>query len=203
MNEMDRHRQVRGGNLTPAASRVLDCASDLFYREGIRAVGVEAIAEAAGVTKKTLYDRFGSKEELVASYLSLRDRRWREFLTGYVDHHATTPRERILAVFDALGQWMTDENPRGCGFVNAHVELTDQAHPGRRVIEDQKQWFLRYLTDLCIRAGLQQPEETAGRLLLIHEGATVTESMHSTEHSVIKARNIADSIVGVALANTD
>ncbi|WP_084792387.1 TetR/AcrR family transcriptional regulator [Actinopolyspora mortivallis] len=202
MSPTDRSNAIDEESLTPAAAKVLECASDLFYREGIRAVGVEAIAEAAGVTKKTLYDRFGSKEELVAAYLRVRDRRWRDFLTRYVDSHAVTPQERILVVFDALESWMAGEDPRGCGFVNAHVELTDETHPGRAVITSQKQWFLNYLNELCTQAGLHNSGDAAGRLLLIHEGATVTNSMNSVENSANKAKDLAATIVRDELTST-
>src|SRR5918995_1572779 len=70
---------------TPAADRILRAASKMFYREGIRAVGVDAIAAEADVTKKTLYDKFGSKDELIAAYLRARDERWRSWLLGVVE----------------------------------------------------------------------------------------------------------------------
>ena len=101
--------------LTEAGTRLLDAASDLFYLRGVRAVGVDLIAETAGTTKKTLYDRFGSKDALVALYLLRRAHRWREHLltrladagvtdTDLADSHR---RERVvLLVFDALQTWM-------------------------------------------------------------------------------------------------
>src|SRR5919106_2817921 len=70
---------------TPAADRILRAASEMFYREGIRAVGVDAIAAEADVTKKTLYEKFGSKDRLVAAYLRARDERWRSWLVGVVE----------------------------------------------------------------------------------------------------------------------
>ena len=85
---------------TVAGERVLDAASDLFYRHGIRAVGVDLVAEVAGTTKKTLYDRFGSKDELVARYLRRRALRWEAFLSARLRESAGP--DRALAVFDAL-----------------------------------------------------------------------------------------------------
>src|ERR1044072_3402306 len=87
--------------LTPAARRVLDAAAELFYGQGINAVGVDLIARHAGVTKKTLYERFGSKEALVAAYLRERDERWRAWLTAEVDQFPRQdPAARVLATFD-------------------------------------------------------------------------------------------------------
>src|SRR5690349_24992420 len=107
--------------MTPAARRALTAAGRLFYERGIHAVGVDLIAAEAGVTKKTLYDRFGSKEQIVVEYLADRDERWREFLFDRLDA-VTEPVARVLAVFDASRDWAAEHSPRGCGMVNAHAE---------------------------------------------------------------------------------
>jgi AcrR family transcriptional regulator len=107
--------------LTPAGLRVLDAATELFYRRGIHAVGVELIAERAGVTKKTLYDRFGSKDALVAQYLRRRGGRWQRFLLDRLDQRPHGA-DRALAVFDAAAEWHA-RSQRGCAFVNAYAEL--------------------------------------------------------------------------------
>ena len=185
---------------TPAAKRILDAASRLFYWEGIRAVGVDAIAAEAQVTKKTIYDRFGSKAALVTTYLRQRDDRWRERLTRALDevpHH--DPRQQLLTTFDALGDWMREENPRGCGFVNAYAELSDPGHPGRQAIIDQKRWLLELLTGLASKAGVPQPERVAEQLLILHEGATVTNSIRVTENAAAAAKELAASIIDAQL----
>ncbi|UXI81004.1 TetR/AcrR family transcriptional regulator, partial [Streptomyces vinaceusdrappus] len=79
MGSEEEPRRVR---MTPGARRVLEAAERLFYEHGIHAVGVDLIAAEAGVTKKTLYDRFGSKEQIVVEYLAGRDERWRALLAG-------------------------------------------------------------------------------------------------------------------------
>ncbi|MGH3095363.1 MAG: TetR/AcrR family transcriptional regulator [Streptosporangiales bacterium] len=185
---------------TPAAERVLTAASELFYRQGLGAVGVETIAEAAGVTKKTLYDRFGSKAQLVAAYLSARDRRWRDHLVGYVDAHGANADGRLLAVFDALGEWMRAENSRGCAFVHAYAELTDPDHPGRRVTEDQKRWLVEYLTRLARDAGVPDPGQAAAQMFLLHEGATVAYGMGVDVDAAATARAAAVGLLGRQLS---
>ncbi|MDX3231019.1 helix-turn-helix domain-containing protein [Streptomyces sp. ME19-01-6] len=175
--------------LTPAARRVLDAAAELFYGQGINAVGVDLIAKHAGVTKKTLYDRFGSKEALIAAYLRERDERWRAWLTSEVDK--SPPADRILATFDALAAWMRRENSRGCGFVNAAAELPDPGHPARQVIADQKRWLRGYLRQLCEEAGVAGPDELADELLLLHEGATVLYSLSVVAAPVEISRRLA------------
>ncbi|MFC7306633.1 TetR/AcrR family transcriptional regulator [Streptomyces monticola] len=178
-----------GEALTPGARKILDAASELFYGRGINAVGVDLIAQRAGVTKKTLYDRFGSKEALVAAYLRERDERWRTLLTERSARG--TGAERILATFDALGEWMRRENPRGCGFVNAAAELADAGHPGRAVIAGQKRWMRGYLGELCELTGAGDPGRLADELLLLHEGATVLNGLDVVREAAGVAREMA------------
>lgn len=181
--------------LTPAGRRVLDAAGDLFYREGIHAVGVDALAAAAGVTKKTLYDRFGSKDRLVATYLRARDERWRAWLTGDVTAHARTPRARLLRTFDALEGWMRRVGPRGCAFVNALAELPDPDHPARAVIADQKRWLRDYLTELAADTDAADPHGLAEQLLLLHEGATVARATGIPGDPIARAKEAAATLL--------
>src|SRR5690349_11209004 len=92
--------------LTPAARRILDAATELFYGRGINSVGVELVAERAGTTKKTVYDRFGSKEGLVVAYLEARARRWQTHVTDQVEQVRGTTTDRVVAVIDALESWL-------------------------------------------------------------------------------------------------
>ncbi len=180
------------GGLTPAARKILDAAAELFYARGITAVGVDLIAREAGVTKKTLYDRFGSKEALVEAYLRERDERWRRWLTEQVESgDAGTAHERVLRTFDALGLWMRRENPRGCGFVNAAAELPDPEHPGRKVISEQKRWLRGCLRELAAQAGARDADQLADELVLLHEGATVLNGLRVVADPVAAARSLA------------
>ena len=190
-------QQVPGtdGPLTPAAQRVLDAASRLFYAEGIRAVGVEMIASTAGVTKKTLYDRFGSKDELVARYLRARDQRWRGWLTTFVTEHAATPQDRLLTTFDALDAWLKREEPRGCGFLNACAEFPDAGHPARVAVLEQKQWLLGYLTKLAKEANLRRPKQLGRQLAVLHEGAAAAHGLGVVGDPAYEARAIAAVLI--------
>jgi AcrR family transcriptional regulator len=161
--------------LTPAGRRILDVAADLFYRQGIHAVGVEAIASGAYVTKKTLYACFGSKDQLVAAYLTERDGRWREWLTEWVDRQHSAA-DKLLGTFDALGAWMRSPEFRGCGFVNAFAELPSADHPGHAVVLHQKQWMLDYFGQLARDADAADPEDLARTMMLLYEGVTVAAS---------------------------
>ncbi|SDX77236.1 DNA-binding transcriptional regulator, AcrR family [Amycolatopsis xylanica] len=182
--------------LTPAAEKVLDVAGRLFYENGIHAVGVQLIAQRAGVTKKTLYARFGSKDKLVEQCLARRDERWREHVAKTLDRNPRDPPiRRLLRVFDALDAWMALENHRGCGFVNAHAELPDGAHPGRHVIGANKIWMLTCLRSLAGEAGARDPRRLAYSLLILMEGATVTASLGVVPGAVAHAKTVAKVLI--------
>ncbi|GAA0611199.1 TetR/AcrR family transcriptional regulator [Kribbella sandramycini] len=183
--------------LTPAGERILAAAATMFYEQGIRTVGVDAIAEAADVTKKTLYDRFGSKDRLIAAYLEHRSRVWHAFLDAQLEVRAPkTPVELILALFAALTDWVT-ESRQGCGFINASVELAAPDHPAMPVIVGQKQWMRAEFEAQARLAGLDDPGELADRLLLLHEGALVSFRVAAMPHAPeVAARAAADLLAG-------
>ena len=162
---------------TPGAERLLAAASDLFYREGIHAVGVDTIAAAAGVTKKTLYDRFGSKEALAVAYLRGRDARWREYLDqelALVPHGSV---ERILAVFDLSARWALTTSDKGCSAINARAETSDVTHPVAAEAMRQKKWMRDVFADLCRDAAVADADRVADILMLLYEGGLVTVGM--------------------------
>ena len=179
----------------PAADRILRAASEMFYREGIRAVGVEAIAAKADVTKKSLYDNFGSKDALVAAYLRARDEHWRARLQDVVERQGGTAGDRLLSTFNALEGWIEEENFRGCGFVNAAAELPHDGHPARAVVLDQKSWLRGYLADLAAEGGAADPESLAEQLVILHEGANVASSLNTSKDAAQKAKEVASILV--------
>ena len=183
--------------LTPGARRVLDAASDLFYERGIHAVGVDTIAEAAEVTKKTLYDRFGSKETLVVAYLQHRDARWREHLAAHLALVPDPGPDRVLAVFDAAISWSGENGRKGCSAINARAEIGDghDGHPVFPEIARQKLWLLDLFTELCREAGVIDPSDMAKRMMLLHEGALVTVGMETFAHPVEVARDVARALL--------
>ncbi|MFI8998975.1 TetR/AcrR family transcriptional regulator [Streptomyces sp. NPDC053542] len=181
-------------HLTPASVKILETASRLFYEQGIRAVGVELIAEEAGVTKKTLYDRFGSKEGLIVAYLRARDGLWRSTLVKHVNGFDGPPDQKLLATFGALREWIRERNPRGCAFVNASVELPDD-HPGREVAREQKAWLLAFMKDLATEARIADPEVLADQLLILHEGTCIADLMQSMDQAVDRAEQVAAVLI--------
>jgi AcrR family transcriptional regulator len=175
--------------LTPAGERLLDAAAELFYRRGIRAVGVDLIAEVAGTTKKTLYDRFGSKDALVALYLRRRAQRWQSFVREYVER-VPPGRGRALAVFDALEEWLADQD-RGCAFVNANAEIGGTGHPGESVIRAEKAAMRALFTELVDGA-----DDLGAQLHLLYEGANVAVTAGGQADGVVQARRAAARLLG-------
>lgn len=185
--------------LTPGARRILDVASELFYAHGIHAVGVDTIAAESGVTKRTLYDRFGSKDALVAAYLAARDERWRARVTAAVEAE-NEPVRRALAPFAVLAKWVAEAPSRGCAFVNAFAELDDPDHPGRAVIEDEKRWLRALFAAELARAGVADPDALALQLLVLHEGALVTHAVAAAPGAPAAAEGAARLLVAAALS---
>ena len=181
---------------TPKARAVLDAASELFYARGIHAVGVDTIAAAAGVTKKTLYDRFGSKDRLVAEYLAARDHAWREHLDGRLAAAGSDPRERLRAVLEAAAAWAADRGGHGCAMVNAHAEIDDPAHPAYAVIVGQKAWMLDLFVGLATEAGVADPRAVGEQLMLLHEGAVVLAGMGAGRAPFDNAASAARALAG-------
>ena len=181
--------------LTPKARAVLAAASELFYEHGIHAVGVDAVAARAGVTKKTLYDRFGSKERLVVEYLSARDRQWRAHLDRHLDAAGASPRERLLAVFEAADAWARAHSSKGCSMINAHAEISDPTHPAYEVIVGQKRWMLALFTDLATAADVADPDSVGRQIMLLHEGALVTAGMGVMDGAFDRAGELAVALL--------
>ena len=157
----------------PPRERVLAVARAQFYRHGIRAVGVEAIAEAAGTNKMTLYRHFSSKDELVAEYLRClaaeKDAVWSKLEA----QHPGDARGQLLGWLEEAARNVSDPKSRGCALANAAVELPEKDHPARCVIEQCKQTSRDKLVTLCRRAQIAQPELLADQLFMLLEGAFV------------------------------
>jgi AcrR family transcriptional regulator len=154
--------------------RILAAAGDLFYRHGIRAVGVEAIAEAAGTNKMTLYRHFSSKDELVAEYLRQSAKEADACWDQLQKLHPGDGRAQLAAWFREIADHVADTDERGCALANAAIELPDKSHPARRVIEEYKLAVRMRLVALARAGGLSDPEMLADELYLLLEGARVS-----------------------------
>lgn len=174
---------------------MLRAASELFYKEGFRAVGVDTIVERAGISKMTLYKHFSSKDELSAAYLRSRDEGVRRLVEARVAELATEPLERLLAIFDAFAEQVERDDFRGCHLINALVELTDRDHPARRVAVEQNERWRAYVLELARATGLDRADELAGQLFLLLEGALVTAVMERSSEPMRRARGAAELLL--------
>lgn len=181
--------------LTPAARRILAAASELYYDRGITSVGMDLVAEQAGTTKKTIYDRFGSKDGLVVAYLEARARRWQDHVETHLAGSPETGAERVLAVIDALESWLA-AGTRGCGFVNAYAELSTQSAEATRVVRSEKAWIRGLYATLLAGSGVASPDALGRRLALVHEGAIVQLTAGASAEALDDARVAMRSLLG-------
>jgi len=158
----------------PPRDRILAVAADLFYRHGIKAVGVDSIAEAAGTNKMTLYRHFDSKDELVAEYLRCLAGKSTATWDRLAAAHPGNPRAQLRAWLKEMAANVGSGDQRGCALANAAVEIPQKDHPARKVIEAFKTAQRARIVDLCAAAELAEPDMLADELFLLLEGARVT-----------------------------
>ena len=173
-----------------AQRRILDASDELFYENGIRAVGMDAIRDASGVSLKRLYRLYPAKDRLAEAMLR---RRADAFHEAVVAHAAGggSPREQILAVFDFLHDWFSEPDFRGCPFINAFGE----AHRGGVLdsVADQKRDLERVLDDLVAAAG--GPKTLSRQLLILANGAMVTAAILDSPDAALQAKDAARALL--------
>jgi AcrR family transcriptional regulator len=180
-----------------ARERLLDAANELFYAEGVQTVGIDRVIEKAGVAKATLYNTFGSKEELVKAYLESRHAGTTARLHAAVDRESD-PRARLLAVFDAQAEFFTQPGFRGCAFSSA----TAEAPPGgliEQAADDYRADIRGLFADLAADAGAPQPDDLARKLQLLYDGAGMSARMDRDPSIALAARTAAETLIDDAL----
>jgi AcrR family transcriptional regulator len=174
------HALLQEGHPTPVCAkprvrdRIFETACDLFYKHGIRDVGVDTIATEAGTNKMSFYRSFASKDELVAEYLEQKGRDFWVWWDDIVSAHEGDARRQIEALFDAYVTSTCFADSRGCAFANASVEIADEEHPARQVAIKQKAEMRRRLSELAAQAGAAKAHELGDALMLLMEGGYLT-----------------------------
>src|SRR5262245_37150377 len=184
----------------PARERLLAAADELFYEGGIHAVGIDRVIERAGVAKASLYDNFGSKEELIRAYLEARQEARKARLMARLEQ-CTTPRERLLGVFDVLADVMAQPAFRGCAFQRAGSESS----PGGRVkevVDGARGWTRELFATLAREAGAQHPEQLAQQCMLLYDGALVEAHLEGGTQPALAARAAAALMLDADLGKT-
>jgi AcrR family transcriptional regulator len=175
----------------PPAERILAAADRLFYSQGIRAVGVDTVAAEAGVSKRTLYNHYPSKDDLIAAYLTGRFKQ--------IAPSDAPAREQILGLFDYLERRFSDTSFRGCPYINAVTELGDPKHPAAgiaiRFKEQRRLWFRALLE----RLGAKKPDALATQLQILSEGALTAALVRGDPSLARSARDAAEVLLDCAL----
>ncbi|WBU29429.1 TetR/AcrR family transcriptional regulator [Rhodopseudomonas palustris] len=185
---------------SPTRDRIVAAAAKLFYSEGIRAVGVDAVAEKAGVTKRTLYYHFRSKDDLVAAYLEGRDqpnlalfRQWFEETPGELP-------AKVEGIFRNLARAARHPKWKGCGFLRTSAELANlPGHPAIKIGAAHKKKFEGWLRETFAEAGIDAPEELARQMLLLLDGSFAVVLLHRDPSYMETAGAAAAKLVAVAL----
>ena len=153
-----------------ARDSVFEVAADLFYRKGIRAVGVETIVKEAGVAKISLYRSFPSKDDLVVAYLENRNAMFWKFWDEAFARYDGNPRAQLRAIMTYLAERTTKPGYRGCPFINYSAEFPEPTHPGHQVAIANKREIRRRMRELAELLGAREPRSLADGLLLLIEG---------------------------------
>jgi AcrR family transcriptional regulator len=184
----------REGDLPPR-ERILAAARALFYRRGIHVVGVDAIAEAAGTNKMTLYRHFASKDLLIAACLRELTREFDAAWETMAAAYAGDPKGQLLAWLRHVCDFKENEAERGCALANAAVELPDKDHPARQVIREAKSAHRERQVSLCREAGLIDPEGLSDEIQLLWEGARVIAQSVGSEGLSARLTGMLEALV--------
>lgn len=183
-----------------ARRRILDAARELFYREGIRAVGVDAVIARAGVAKMSLYRAFPSKDDLIVAFLEELSGQywlWWDEVTG---RHDGQPHRQVQALFAGLARHTTGDRFRGCPFTNTAIEFPDPAHPGRAVVTAHRRELRRRLRQLAEALRARDADVLADQLLLLMEGAYSAGAVMSGESPCAAVAAAAEVLVAAQVS---
>lgn len=181
-----------------ARQRILETADRLFYKEGIRAVGIDRIIAEAEVAKMSLYKHFPSKDDLILAVLKYREENVLAFFGSAMERHGKRMKDKLRAFFAALKDWFESPGFRGCAFQNAAVELADPAHAGTQFVRDHKRRFQEFLAGLIEESLGKGAAKVAPAVGLLVEGAIVTAVIQGLPDAVDVARDAALKLVAEA-----
>lgn len=172
-----------------------------FYKGGFHAIGMDRLAKETGVSKTAIYKHFRTKEDLILATLRLRDEQFRNWLRRRIEALATDPKDQLLAIFDALGEWFEEPGYRSCMFIKASSEYQDNTHPIHSTAAEHKRLLSIYFSEIALKANAPDPEGLARKLLIIKEGAIVLAHLHDHRVVTVDARAAGKSIINTALAD--
>lgn len=179
--------------------QLIQTAVKLFSKNGFHATGVDTIAAESGVTKRTLYAHFRSKDELVLAALRQYDVVFRHEFMRQVEAASKTPKGRLLAVFDVAEHWFQQNSFYGCMFINAAGEFSDAGTAIRKVCCEFKAMVKGYIQELCRKAGANNPAQLAEEVSLLFEGAIVTAQVSQNPKAAQIAKRASKALIQQAI----
>ena len=182
--------------------RILATASDLFYQHGIRAVGVDLVVEKAGVAKTSLYRHFGTKDDLVVAYLQRMDEEFWETWDKVTREHPDDAGAELDAQLDWIGERVGEPHYRGCPHLNIAAEYPELDHPARQVAKKHKLELRRRLKVIAERLRCPAPDELAGQLAVLINGAFVSTPMYEPGESTVLLRRAVGALIAVRVGAT-
>jgi AcrR family transcriptional regulator len=185
----------RGDAEVSVRDRILATASELFYRNGMHAVGVDAIVEKSGVAKTSLYRWFPSKDELIAAFVAEHDRAYWRWWDRVCERHAGSPREQLRALLAAIGKRTASESYRGCPHLNLASEFPDREHPGRKVAHAHKMELRRRLRVLLGDLSVTAPDRLAEQIALLIDGVYVSGQVLTPENRAAFLIDAAETLI--------
>jgi AcrR family transcriptional regulator len=185
-------------NSAEVRDRILRTASTLFYERGVRAVGVDLVVEEAGVAKTSLYRHFHTKDDLIAAFLQREDEDFWNCWSQVTELHKTDPVAELEAHLGRIGERVGRPNYRGCPQLNVAAEFPDSDHPARRVASAHKQELRRRLKGIAEQLRVKRPDELAGQLSLLINGAFVSSQVLSPGEAVPLLRATARALIAAA-----
>jgi AcrR family transcriptional regulator len=178
-----------------ARERILEAAYDLFSRQGIRAVGIDAIIERAGVARMSLYNHFGSKDELVLVFLQLREERWtQQWLMREIERRGGPPRARLLGLFDLLDEWFQRPDYEGCAYIKVLLETPDPEDAAHRASANYLGKIRDFIAMLARDANVADPEELACQWQILMKGSIVS-ALEGDRSAARSARKVAEVLL--------
>lgn len=174
--------------------KLLETTEDLIYRNGIHATGMDLLVKTSGVSRKSIYKYFGTKDELVAEVLKRRDERWMDWFRTEVER-AETPEARLLEIFSVLKGWFESSGFRGCAFINTAGETGDPQAPVRLVAKEHKEKLLEFVKEICQQYGAADPDALARQLLVLIDGAITVAHVLGDFNSADSAKEVMRTLL--------
>jgi AcrR family transcriptional regulator len=179
-------------------TELVEKALKAYYEGGFQAVGMDRLARETGISKTSMYKHFRKKEDLILEVLALRDEQFRNWFIRRIEEMANTPTDRLLAIFDALGEWFNEEGFLSCMFIRASSEYLNHKNPIHKASAKHKRLLLAYVIGLAEQAGIPNPGRLARQLMLLKEGAIVLAHLNGPTNIADNAKSAAKDLIMAA-----